>query len=460
VDQDIAVYGASFNPPGIHHREVVERLAERFDRVIVVPCGPRPDKPQTNDIDPIHRAAMVDLNFHDLAKVRVDLFDLEAGAFTRTLELDRKFRPEGRVWHVVGDDLVRGGARQESMIHRCWQHGHDLWHEAGFAVYRRPGAELDPADLPPRSRTFDIEHPGSSPKARHRIYLREPVDDLILPRVSRYIHRHKLYRGMDPGRRSLLQFDGLRCQVVSDEHNASARKVAESLAPFVHDEPELIVVVGGDGTMLRAIREHWRRRLPFFGINTGHLGFLLNGAEPPEFAREELNLYMMPMLLVEVVTLDGETSSSLAFNDAWVERATGQTAWLGLSVDGLPRISRIVADGLLVATAAGSTSYARAMGGSPMPLNTPALLMVGSNVLSPSAWKPAVLPLGTTVGITTLDARKRPLHGYIDGVSQGKVESMTIRVSRIAAIELAFLQAHDPVKKLHEIQFPSSLLSG
>ncbi len=162
----------------------------------------------------------------------------------------------------------------------------------------------------------------------------------------------------------------------------------------------------------------------------------------------------MPMLFVEVVTLDGRTSSSLAFNDAWVERATGQTAWLKLSINEIPRVSQVVADGILVATAAGSTSYARAMGGSPMPLHTPALLVVGSNVLSPSYWKPAVLPLSSTIEIATLDPKRRPLRGNIDGVCMEEVKSMKIRISRIAAIELAFLQTHDPVEKLHHIQFP------
>ena len=47
----------------------------------------------------------------------------------------------------------------------------------------------------------------------------------------------------------------------------------------------LIVVLGGDGTMLRAIREHWRRRVPFYGINTGHMGFLLNDAAADQLHR-------------------------------------------------------------------------------------------------------------------------------------------------------------------------------
>ena len=64
------------------------------------------------------------------------------------------------------------------------------------------------------------------------------------------------------------------------------------------------MVVGGDGTMLRAIRQHWRLRLPFFGINTGHLGFLLNDSAEADPAAQELVLYHLPLLRVEVESLD------------------------------------------------------------------------------------------------------------------------------------------------------------
>ena len=66
----------------------------------LVPCGPRPDKPTTNDVDPIHRAIMGDLTFRNLDRVRVELFDLEQLTFSKTHELDERFREDGEPWHV------------------------------------------------------------------------------------------------------------------------------------------------------------------------------------------------------------------------------------------------------------------------------------------------------------------------------------------------------------------------
>ncbi len=454
MNRTLAIYGGSFNPPGRHHRTTVEQLCRHFDEVVVVPCGPRPDKEVTNDVEPIHRAAMVDRTFHGLTKARVELFDLEASTFTRTYELDRRFRSEGEVWHVVSDEFVRGGGAGASEIQRSWSRGGELWAEARFAILNRTGQPLDPADLPPCHRHFDVGRDGSSLGIRERVFHHRPFDDLVVPEVGAYIQRHRLYRGTAAPRQTRFRLDRLRCLMIADERNPGSRSVAQGLAAHAHDDPELIVVAGGDGTMLRAIREHWRRRIPFFGINTGHLGFLLNDSRQLDAIGQELVLYHMPLLWVEVESLDGRQTSALAFNDAWVERATGQTAWLQLMINDQERIGKLVGDGLLVATASGSTSYAHAMGATPLPLNTAALLLVGSNVLHPLHWRPAVLPFDTRIEVRTLDPEKRPLQAFIDGVPQGHVQALRARVSNIAAVELAFLPDHDPSFKLAKIQFP------
>ena len=98
--------------------------------------------------------------------------------------------------------------------------------------------------------------------------------------------------------------------------------------------------------------------------------------------------------------------------------------------------------------------FRSAMGAAPLPLSTPALLLVGSNVLYPVFWQPAVLPLNSEVEFRTLDPVKRPLNGFVDGVPQGKVSWMGVKTSNIAAVELAFDPRHDPTEKLAQIQFP------
>jgi len=454
MSKRLALFGGSFNPPGVHHREIARQLAQVFDEVLIVPCGPRPDKPVTNDVEPVYRAAMVDMTFRGLEKVKVELFDLEAATFTRTHLLEDRFASEGEVWHVVGADLLQAGQTGGSFIQKHWAQGERLWRESRFAVISRPGYHFAPDDLPPRHCLIPGGQAGASSEIRSRFFHREKVTDQVVPAVAAYIERHGLYRGGAPLRQARLQLDQPRLMIVSDERNAAALSTAAELGASVTSDPDLIVVVGGDGTMLRAIRQHWRLRVPFYGINAGHLGFLLNEQSPLELADEPLVLQQLPLLYAEAERADGQTTSALAFNDVWVERATGQTAWIQVSVNDEERLAQLVADGALVSTAAGSTSYARAMGAIPLPLNTPVLLLVGSNVLRPAFWKPVVLPLSARVELRTLDRGKRPLQGYIDGVSQGLVTSLRARVSNIAAVELAFAPDHHPESKLAQIQFP------
>jgi NAD+ kinase len=453
MTKTIALFGGSFNPPGTHHRAIAERLAAEFDEVVVVPCGPRPDKPVTNDLDPVYRATMVDMTFQGLPKVRVELFDLEASTFTPNWQLDERFRSEGRIWHLVGADLIQGGRDGNSPIQREWYNGRQLWQKARFIVTRSPGLELADADLPPHSRVLDGSFEGRSSAVRDAAFRRRSIAGMVTQAVERYIQRHDLYRGTRPLRTTRMRLGGPR-YVVFDDRSPDAARLANELGPSCEGDPEVIVVVGGDGTMLRAIRQHWRRRVPFCGINVGHRGFLLNDASAEALLQKELVLQQLPLLWVLTQNLEDQQHEALAFNDAWVERATGQTAWISVEINDRERLRQLVADGALVSTAAGSTGYARAMGGTSLPPGTPALLLVGSNVLRPEGWKPTVLPLDATVRLTTLDPDKRPLVCYIDGVSQGSVRSMTARLSKIAAVELAFDPERDPAEKLAQIQFP------
>ena len=451
-DRRVVVYGGSFNPPTKQHRAIAKALAKRFDRVYIVPCGPRPDKEATNDIPANFRAAMVDKAFAGIQRVEVALFDLEASVFTPLQDLDGRFGHRERVWFVVNERLVQGGATGSSEIQQQWTRGAEMWRELQFVVLQSQGSSLLPDDLPPKAQVLEVQRELPA-ELRGQLFSGHRRDDLLPLNVGEYIQRHRLYRATHPPRSTSLHLAEIRPLVVWDKRNPKAEEIARAITP-VGKPHNLIVVVGGDGMMLRAIRKHWRRRLPFFGINAGHMGFLLNDGELDFSSPKALVVQQLPLLWVEIRRAGGQIEEALAFNDAWVERASGQTAWLEVRVNGQTRLPKLVADGALISTAAGSTSYARAMGASPLPLTTPALLLVGSNVLRPIHWKPAVLPLDAEVEIRALDPDKRPLRGFIDGTSYHKILSLRARVSRAASIELAFLPNHDPSEKIARIQFP------
>ncbi|MFO0936582.1 MAG: NAD(+)/NADH kinase [Gemmataceae bacterium] len=454
----VALYTGPFDPPVRHHRRVAELLSQRYETVLIVPGGPRAGSCKTPFSPTIHRATMSDLNFRGLDNTTIDLDDLEYDRFTPHHEIESRMQAQGKkVSFVVSTELIRDGGSGESFIHREWQHGERLWAESHFTILHEAGEPIDRADCPRNVELIQIDPHLRSESVRSMLTHDEVTEGYLYPPVEAYIRRQGLYRDVTMARRPPFRLNGPRLGLFVDERNAEARALAKTLQPYVSDDPEVIVSLGGDGTMLRAIRSHWRDRLPFFGINAGGQGFLLNGRTPNYFWTHDLLLYHLPLLHVETEFRDGRTVQSLAFNDAWVERSTGQTAWLRVHVNGVERVPKLVGDGLLVATAAGSSSYARAMGATPVPMNTDVLILAGSNVYLPTFWRPALLPTDSIIEIETLDANRRPLRAAIDGYEEtDPVRKMTVRVSRTAAAEIAFLPEHDPVAKLAFMQFPSS----
>lgn len=453
----MALFGGSFNPPGLHHLRIAEVLAREFDEVRIVPCGPRPDKPEVNTVPSVFRAALCDLTFGCLKGAVVDLFDLEQDTFTRNYALEERYKAETEVWHVVGADWIEGGAQKRSAIHTGWEKGPELWECSRFAILTRAGHAIEPGDLPPNHVLIPLEIPGSSTLIRDSLLHRRAVDHLLTKKAHRYINRYGLYRGTNPATWSRGTLEDLKCMIQTDPRNGKSVNWEDRFTPHVsEDSPDFILTLGGDGAMLRCIREYWRRRLPFFGVNAGHVGFLMNAPEQvfeQSFPPTDVIFRQLPQIHIEMETEAGETIVDYAFNDAWVERSTSQSAWLEVKVNGIPRLPKLVSDGALVSTAAGSTAYARAMGASPLLADTPAWLLVGSNVLEPAHWKSALLSNDTSVEILNLECDKRPTTAYVDGVSRGAVRSIRARLSQAAAVELAFLANRDMAEKIAGIQF-------
>ncbi len=453
----VAIFGGSFNPPGLHHRRIVEELAasHQFDEVLVIPCGGRPDKPSVNDVAPIHRAAMVDLTFGNIPGVNVLLFDLEHDTYTPAFQLQEMFGKDAEVFHVVGADLVVGGAKGESPIQTSWKRGREIWESFNFTIVSRDGVALTSEDFPPHYRQLrNLHDSGASVNIREKIFHGESVMNLLTPEVASYIRRYGLYRGAEPRLVHNVSLSDAGFLFVVDEHNPSAVAYAETLREMEDQTtPRGVLVFGGDGTMLRAVRMHWRKRLPFVGINQGHRGFLLNEF-PPDF-RHQLTAYHLPLLYVEASDQGGVKHDGVAFNDAWVERATLNTAWIEVRVNDRVVVEKLVGDGVLVATPAGSTAYASFMGATPSPITAQTITLVGSNV-DPAGWKKSIHSLDTRVEFRALAPEYRPLRGAVDGVALGEVASLKVRISRIAAVELVFDPGEDIQRKLLNIQFPKN----
>ncbi len=454
----VAVFTGSFDPPTTYHRRAAMALrGHGFDEVIVRPAGPRCDSPDIEHAKPIHRAVMADLAFRNLPGVIVDLSDVDDAVFTAHYSFDDLLSDRGEVWHVIPAEFLTGGRNGDSAIHTKWELGADAWNNCKFVVLHPSDSPPDPADRPPVCQLVAVDGHVATEDIRLRVFQGGNSKPDVTDDVEEYIRRYKLFSGMSAPRETRVRLNDIRLKIVHADKNEKALRAAEPYRKLESSEPTHILVLGGDGTMLQAIRDHWRLRLPFLGLNAGTLGFLMNESLPVDLSGTEVVLYRMPMMRVDAELPDGKRVESFAFADAWVERDSGQAAWLKIDVDGKTQVPRVVGDGLLVATPAGSSAYARAMGATSVPLTAPVFTLAGSNVFRPRFWKPVALPETTRVSLTSLDFNgKRPIRGFIDGQPIGPVKSMHVRVSTIAMVELGFTPEFDLSARLLRSMFPPS----
>ncbi len=219
--------------------------------------------------------------------------------------------------------------------------------------------------------------------------------------------------------------------------------------------PEVIIVLGGDGFMLSAMHDHMHRQIPFYGMNCGTIGFLLN-----QF-REDLLLERLEAakpsrlfpLRMFARTYNGEQHRLLAINEVSLFRQTRQAANIRVSVDHVVRIPKMVGDGILVATPAGSTAYNYSAGGPIIPLEANLIALTPISPFRPRRWRGALLPQESSVYIEVLDPLKRPVGAVADFTEVRDVTSLSITQDREHPLTLLFDPEHHLEERLINEQF-------
>ncbi len=214
------------------------------------------------------------------------------------------------------------------------------------------------------------------------------------------------------------------------------------------EESDVIVALGGDGLVLRAIHQYLQLGRPIFGMNCGGVGFLLNTYKPDLLlerikASEDVTLHPLRMTAKDI---DGKVATLLAFNEVSILRHTRQTANVRISVDGIVRIPLLAADGVIVATPTGSTAYNLSAHGPVVPLGTNLLALTPVSPFRPRHWRGALLPHISVVEFENLDPQKRPLIAAADFKELLDVVSVQVLEDRSSVAKLLF----DPDNSLAE----------
>jgi NAD+ kinase len=213
-------------------------------------------------------------------------------------------------------------------------------------------------------------------------------------------------------------------------------------------DADVIVALGGDGLMLQTLHRFMGTGKPIYGMNRGSVGFLMNeyredGIIERLEAAERSNVH--PLLMV-ATDASGVAHTARAINEVHLLRLSAQVAKLHILIDGKTRLPELVADGVLVATPAGSTAYNLSANGPILPLDAPLLALTPISAFRPRRWRGALLPDHARISIEVLEHEKRPVSAVADHDEYRNVTRVEIAMDR--SVDLVML--HDPGHSLEE----------
>jgi NAD+ kinase len=221
------------------------------------------------------------------------------------------------------------------------------------------------------------------------------------------------------------------------------------------DAADVIVAIGGDGFMLRTLHRLKAADIPVYGMKTGNVGFLMNRFEEEGLherlaSAEQVALHPLKM---QVETESGESSGALAINEVSLLRQTNQAAHIRISVNDSVKVEELVCDGVLVATAAGSTAYNFSVRGPILPLGTDALALTPISPFRPRRWRGAVLPGNARIRFDILDPLKRSVSATADAFEVRSVVRVDVHEERSVSLRLLFDEEHSLEERILNEQF-------
>ncbi|MCV3769659.1 NAD kinase [Wolbachia endosymbiont of Dipetalonema caudispina] len=177
---------------------------------------------------------------------------------------------------------------------------------------------------------------------------------------------------------------------------------------------DLLIVVGGDGFMLRTLHNYviGNKSMHVYGTNTGNVGFLMNKcfscSEDLITHIEYATLTQLTLLKMEATDISGKSYHYIAVNEVYVFRKANQIVEMNITINDKLKIEKFRGDGIILSTPTGSTAYNFSAGGSILPLNSNLLALTSINSYYPRHWNGALISNDTVVQLDINDVENRP----------------------------------------------------
>ena len=218
---------------------------------------------------------------------------------------------------------------------------------------------------------------------------------------------------------------------------------------------DVIIAIGGDGMLLKALRNSIEKNKPVFGLNKGNVGFLMNelSFDNLENRVQTARKVKMHPLFMSAHKMNGNIFTELAVNEVSILRQTHQAAHLKITVDKKERLNELVCDGILVSTPIGSTAYNLSARGPIIPLNANILALTPISSFRPRRWRGALLPQRVKIRIEVLNYETRPVSATADNVEARDIKYIEISTDKTKKLTILHDSDHSLDERIMKEQF-------
>jgi NAD+ kinase len=209
-------------------------------------------------------------------------------------------------------------------------------------------------------------------------------------------------------------------------------------------------VIGGDGFMLQTLKKNKNLKKQFYGINSGNYGFLMNKFSSKNIVKNLSKANIVSIFPLEMIVKNksNQTRKSLAINEVSILRQGRQTASLSIKQGSRQIIKKLVSDGVLVSTPAGSTAYNLSVHGPILSLHSKKLSISPISAFRPRRWKGKIVNDKSKIIITNLDPTKRPISAVADNLEVRNAKSITVKINNKIRLNLLYDKNRSLQKKI------------
>ena len=245
----------------------------------------------------------------------------------------------------------------------------------------------------------------------------------------------------------------IKPKIISDNNKKSLRikaHLTKNIKKIKSIKFNLIIVIGGDGFMLKTLKKNKSSSNFFYGINSGNYGFLMNKFSPKHTIKNlnKAKMITISPLEMSVKNKQGVLRKSIAINEVSILRQSRQAATLSIKSGSKIIIKKLISDGVLVSTPAGSTAYNLSVHGPILSLNSKKISISPISAFRPRRWRGKIVSDKSKVEIKNLNPKKRPISAVADNQEVRNAKKIIIKTNKKISFNLLYDQNRSLQKKI------------